>query len=303
MFRALKPRGGKKRSILDKQRVKSSESARKNAQFFSWSLAAKGLVCVFLLALIWGLGIRLLDKTRDVVSYLNSVIVLAPREWRVEVRSKGGAPLPEDVTREVYRVSSRILRSGSPGELAGLARQIEALGMLDGVKVIRPLADTVLLSAEIRRPALLASVGSKTRFLTLDGTVYGDSADNSGNLTGAHPTVLITGVFEQRPSAAIDSSQRVVTTSEENRHLLEAIEIWQRATEAGIEVATINFQRFRGFSISLVDQSEIVIGIKPFDYKLKKLRGILDGLKRDGVVASRIELDYEGKAFIKEKKL
>jgi hypothetical protein len=303
MFRVLKPRGGKKRSILDKQRVKSSDKARKSTVFFSWSLAAKGLICVFLLALIWGLGIRILDKTRDVVSYLNSIIVLAPREWRIEARSKSGAPLPEDLTREVYRLSSRILRSGSPGELAGLARQVEALGMLDGVKVIRPLADTVILSAEIRRPVLLASVGGRTRFLTLDGTVYGDSADNSGNPTGARPTVLITGVFDQRPSAVIDSSQRVVTTPDESRHLLEAIEIWQRAIEAGIEVATINFQRFRGFSICLVDQSEIVIGIKPFDYKLKKLRGILDGLKRDGVVASRIELDYEGKAFIKEKKL
>jgi hypothetical protein len=40
-----------------------------------------------------------------------------------------------------------------------------------------------------------------------------------------------------------------------------------------------------------------------FDYKVKKLRSILDGLKRDGVVASRIELDYEGKAFIKERRL
>lgn len=34
MFRALKPRGSKKRSILDKQRVKSSERSAKNDTFF-----------------------------------------------------------------------------------------------------------------------------------------------------------------------------------------------------------------------------------------------------------------------------
>ncbi|MEI6398653.1 MAG: hypothetical protein WCO71_07780 [Pseudomonadota bacterium] len=303
MFRALKPRGGKKRSILDKQRVKSSERSAKNDTFFSWSLAAKGLVGVLILTLLWGLSIRILDKTHEVTSYLNSVIVLAPREWRIEVTSKSGTPLPDDISREVYRLASRLLRTGNPTELSVLARQVESLGMLDAVKVIRPLADTIILSAELRRPALLASVGGKTRFLTLDGTVYGDANDASGNQTGAHPSVLVGGILNQSPGASIDSSQRVVTSNEEKRHLLEAVDIWQRAIEAGVDVSSINFQKFRGFSILLADQTEIVIGIKPFDYKLKKLRGILDGLKRDGVVASRIELDYEGKAFIKEKKL
>jgi hypothetical protein len=52
----------------------------------------------------------------------------------------------------------------------------------------------------------------------------------------------------------------------------------------------------------LDDDTEIVIGLQPFAYKLKKLQNILDGLRRDGIVASRIELDYEGKAFIKERK-
>jgi hypothetical protein len=303
MFRALKPRSGKKRSILEKQRVHSSGKSRGSGPIYSRSLAAKRLLGDFILSLLWCLGFRLFDKTRDIASYLNSVIVLPPREWRVEVKSKTGVPLPDDITREVYRLTSRLLHNGSPAELSVLAKQVEALGTLDAVMAIRPLADAVIISAEIRRPALLALVGTKTRFLTLDGTVYGDANDNSGNSTGARPNVVVTGVFDQRPGAVIDSSQRVVANAEEHRHLIEAIEIWQRAVEAGIDVAAINFQRFRGFSIIIADQTEIVIGIRPFDYKLKKLRGILDGLKRDGIVASRIELDYEGKAFIKEKKI
>ena len=304
MFRFLKSRTGKKRSTLDKQRVKGNAASKSTpGHVFSWSLAAKGLLGVAGLILVWGLSIRIFDKAVDVASYVNSLVVLPPHEWRIDVLSSGGAPLPEDVRREVYKIASKQLRQGSPAELSTLAKQVEGLGMLDGVKVIRPLADTVILSAEIRRPALLVSVGAKTRFLSLDGTVFGDSADNSGNPSGSLPTVLVTGIFDGRPNPAVDSSLRIIVTPEERRHLSEAIEIWQRSVESGVDVRSVGFQKFRGYAITLNDETEIVIGIKPFDYKLKKLRGILDGLKKDGVVASRIELDYEGKAFIKERKL
>jgi hypothetical protein len=139
--------------------------------------------------------------------------------------------------------------------------------------------------------------------MTLDGTVFGDAADNAGNPSSASPGVIITGVFDQRPNPTVDDSLRVIITAEERRHLFDALEVWQRSNESGVEIRQINFQKFRGFAVSLADGTEVVLGLKPFDYKLKKLRGILDGLKRDGVAAARIELDYEGKAFIKERKL
>ena len=268
MFRFLKRRSSKKRSVLDKQKV--SRKSGREAPSLLWSIAAKALVVVLLLVIVWGLGLRALDSMREFGSYINSLAVLTPAEWRIEVLSQAGTPLPEDVRREVYKVASRSLKTGSPTELSQLAKQVEGLGMVDAVRVIRPLADTVILSAEMRRPALLVVVGSKTRFMALDGTVFGDA---------------------------------VVTTAEERKHLLDALDVWQRSGEAGVDVKQVSFQKFRGYSIALSDDTEITIGLKPFDYKLKKLRGILDGLKRDGVVAARIELDYEGKAFIKERKL
>lgn len=301
MFRFLKRRSSKKRSVLDKQKV--SRKSGREAPSLLWSIAAKALVVVLLLVIVWGLGLRALDSMREFGSYINSLAVLTPVEWRIEVISQAGTPLPEDVRREVYKVASRSLKTGSPTELSQLAKQVEGLGMVDTVKVIRPLADTVILSAEMRRPALLVAVGSKTRFMALDGTVFGDAADNSGNPSGAHPTVVITGIFDQRTNPGVDASLRVVTTAEERKHLLDALDVWQRSGEAGVDVKQVSFQKFRGYSIALSDDTEITIGLKPFDYKLKKLRGILDGLKRDGVVAARIELDYEGKAFIKERKL
>lgn len=305
MFRIFKPQSQKKRSILAKQKIRPSQkSAEKSANTGkSWSFAAKASLLLLLFILTWGVGIRIYDKMNELASYWHSVIVLPPREWRIEVVSSGGTPLPEDIRREVYKVASRFLKQGSPGELSLLSRQVESLGMLESVKVIRPMSDAVILSAELRRPALLIQVGSKTRFLTMDGAVFGDAADNSGNPSAARPTVLVSGIFDQRPNPSLDTSLRIITTAEERRHLVSSLEIWQRSADAGIEIKMISFQKFRGFAITLPGETEIVIGIAPFDYKLKKLRGILDGLARDGIVASRIELDYEGKAFIKERKL
>jgi hypothetical protein len=100
-----------------------------------------------------------------------------------------------------------------------------------------------------------------------------------------------------------DISSKVSISSIDREHLLQAVDLGARAAEQGIEVKRVHYQKFRGYSIFSPDNSEIVVGLGPFDYKVKKLRGILEGLKRDGIVASRIELDYEGKAFIKERRL
>ncbi len=304
MIRFLKRKSGKKRSVLEKQRI--SKNAGKKGLLdtsFSWSLGAKSLLAVLFFVVIAALSIRVLDKINGVLSYVNSLIVLSPTEWKIEVVSDGGLPLPEDVKKEVYKVAGRALKTGAAGELKKLSKLVESLGMVDHVRVIRPVADTVILSAQLRRPVLLVNTGAKNRYLSLDATVFGDSADSSGNPSGASPAVIVTGVFDQRQNPTVDDSMRVLTTTDERRHLADALEVWQKSNESMIELRQINFQKFRGYSITLSDGTEVVLGIKPFDYKLKKLRGILENLKKDGSVAARIELDYEGKAFIKEKKL
>ncbi len=303
MFHKLKSRTTKKRSTLDKQRVKKGAEHAQIAFGLSWSAAAKGLVLIFLLTLIWGLGLRVADKFHDVTGYINSSLVLAPKEWRIDVVSNNGTPLPEDIKRDVFAVAAKQLRLGSPAELRSLARQVEALGVLDGVKVIRPLANTVVFSAEMRQPALLVAVGGKTRYLTLDGTIFGDASATGENSTWPRPSVLVTGIFDPASNPAFDASMKLILTAEHSRHLAEAMDVWEQSLAAHVEVKIVDFQKFRGFAIYTPDNTEIVIGVKPFDYKLKKLRGILDGLKRDGALASRIELDYDGKAFVKEKKL
>ena len=302
MLGLFRPKNSRKRSVLARQRVKAGPQ-KGHAVHPAWSVAAKGLILVLIVVIVWGIGLRLLDKITDISSYVASVPVMSPKEWRIEVVNGLGAPLPDDVRRDVYKIAQKGLKTGSPSELRLLSRQVESAGLLESVRIVRPLVDTVVLTAEIRRPTLLIDVGGRTRFLTADGTVFGDINDTTVQLNFPKPSVRLTGIFEQRPNPQIDSSNRVITNSDERRHLRDALEIWRLVEENKIQVKQLNFQKFRGFALLLDDDTEIVIGLKPFAYKLKKLNDILAGLARDGVVASRIELDYEGKAFIKERKL
>jgi hypothetical protein len=302
MFGFLRPKSQRKRSVLAKQKVKSSPKAQKSGGQ-AWSFAAKGLLGVLFVVIVWGLGIRISDKIQEIGSYVNSILVLPPKEWRIEIVNSIGAHLPEDVKREIYKIAAKSLRTGSPQELRTLARSVESSGMLEAVRVIRPVTDAVILTAELRKPSLLIDIGTKTRFLTADGTIFGDAADSSTHSNHPKPNVRVTGIFDQRPNPQLDQSQRVITTSDERRHLEDALEIWGLVRNSGVEIKSVSFQKFRGYALILDDDTEIVIGLQPFAYKLKKLQNILDGLRRDGVVASRIELDYEGKAFIKERKL
>jgi hypothetical protein len=298
----LRPKNPRKRSVLARQRVKAGSQKGAGGRP-AWSVAAKGLLVVLVVVVVWGLGLRLIDKITDVSSYVASSLVMPPKEWRIEVINGAGTQLPDEVRRDVYKIALKGLKTGSPGELRVLARQVEAAGQLESVRVVRPLIDTVILTAEIRRPTLLIDVGGRTRFLTADGTVFGDAGEAGAQPNIAKPTVRLTGIFDQRPNPPVDTSSRVITNSDERRHVRDALDVWRLVEENNIPVKQLNFQKFRGYALTLQDDTEIVIGLKPFAYKLKKLNDILTGLARDGIVASRIELDYEGKAFIKERKL
>ena len=57
------------------------------------------------------------------------------------------------------------------------------------------------------------------------------------------------------------------------------------------------------FVVMKDNEAEVALGRPPFAEKLVKLGELINKLSKKGDVASRIELDYQGKAFIKLKKM
>ena len=241
------------------------------------------------------------NATREVVS---NALVLAPNEWTIQMTSPEGNPLGDDIRKEVLKVSAGILKSGSPQELDELARAVEGIGSLERLHVVRPQYATIVISAGIREPVLLVQAGPKIRYLTADGTVYGDATNPATNPSGNVPSILVSGVFDARgTNLQLDRSAKVITTTEEQAILLNALNLWRLCAAQNLAVKVMTYQKFRGFDVRMEDSSEVVLGTAPFEYKIEKLVGIFTKLRKQGVAASRIELDYDGKAFIKERKL
>lgn len=75
----------------------------------------------------------------------------------------------------------------------------------------------------------------------------------------------------------------------------------ENALGYNIKYKKINYNEFRGFSGSLLKNNyQVVLGFPPFEPKYKKLNRIIYELKTQGKFSANIELDYQGKAFVKK---
>lgn len=310
MFR-LSRKSPKQSSALKGQRPKrrtdssaSNSNERLGFSFFSkQSLILVGSIA--LASVAWSSRNSLHSAFISTRNSVGNFLVLAPNEWIVHMASPDGTPLGDELKKEIIKIASSKLKSGSPSELEQLVESIEGIGSLENIHVIRPQYSTIVVSAATRQPALLIQVGSKIRYLTTEATVYGDASSQVGNSGGVQPTVIVSGVFDGRSGSTIqqDRSARIITTPDEHQILVNAIALWRVCLNQGLALRAVSYQKFRGFDVRLEDESEVVLGSAPFEYKVEKLVGIFAKLRKQGVTASRIELDYDGKAFIKERKL
>ena len=75
----------------------------------------------------------------------------------------------------------------------------------------------------------------------------------------------------------------------------------EKALGYNIKYKKINYDEFRGFSGQLLKNNySVVLGFPPFEPKYKKLNRIIYELKTQGKFSANIELDYQGKAFVKK---
>lgn len=307
MFGLFRRKSPAKKSALigQKPRRRRSLGAHgRNSDSHGIPLAAKFAVVVTLVCLIglaYNRSSELLGKTYE--RFLTSFHI-PTRHWDVQIMDGDGDPLSDDLRKDIYRISARTLKSGSPSDLASLISGVEALGTLEQVSVVRPRYQSVVVKASVRKPAMMVTVGPKTRYLTVDGTVYGELSDDF-TAPAAQPTlVTLSGIFETRSGGfQFDHSMRLIVSPDEKTLLLDGLQLGKLVSKQSLEVKSINHQGYRGFAIVLTDGTEVVLGPAPFEYKLEKLLSILGKLKSQGSTASRIELDYDGKAFIKERKI
>lgn len=219
-------------------------------------------------------------------------------DWRVSIKTNDADSLPEKAVEDIVATVKKLAGDGSKKSLARAAEAVQKLDSYAQVSLLKLAPSELAVHVKRRTPALCVSA-DRLRFVAADGVVYG-APDNAEACPG--PTV--TGIFDERRKFTLKSDYTLQLEADERTILREAVELYRLAKEKHQAFAQVDYRRYRGFFVTLQGSGAgVAIGRAPFSGKLDKLSTILSKLEAKGQVAERIELDYQGKAFIKSKKM
>ncbi len=219
-------------------------------------------------------------------------------DLQIQIKPDETIVLKPNELAQIHDVIKAAVREAGGIDIDQIAKRLHKGTDLERIHIFRPTPEQLIVSLKKRIP-VLSVMADRLRFLTRDGVVYGEIHDNQT------PLIRLNGVFSGRSDDHFELSETnsLVTSENEKNVLSEAVELNDVVQARGLMVDFIEFQEYRGFVIHLADENiEVAIGRKPFDMRLKRLQTTIDQLKKNGILFSRIELDYDGKAFIKEKK-
>lgn len=285
--------------LLDRQ--KPIRGRRSNSPWFRWFMGACALVGFALVATIIIVNTMPQRSPATVTRVVKHEAPIAPYGWRVRVQPESIDRLSDATLRAVADTITRDLRTGSREELESVARKIQKAHLLDRVHLVRSGSRDVIAQLVPRKPIMRVEA-DRLRWLTADAKIYGEvpvPAESSIEKP------LLKGIFDttgRRRSMADDQTLRV--EHDEADELREAIDLLDKTRDVKLSVKEIEFVPYRGFTLVLDGTETVVtVGRSPFDDTLRHLVSVLRTLEKRGSQAARIELDYSGKAFVKERKL
>jgi cell division septal protein FtsQ len=180
-----------------------------------------------------------------------------------------------------------------------IASQIQSLTNSGLVSILRSGFQTFVINIEARH-ALFYIQADKPRFLSSQGQIYGIVPASQKDLM-----IEVSGIFEpSRKDFEFSQDHTLTLTPAETKRISNLLELNKYVVDNDLAVTAYRFINYRGFEITLKDHStKVLLGKSSFSEKLERLKNILNDLNQKGKQAQIIELDYKGKAFIKEAEL
>ncbi len=191
----------------------------------------------------------------------------------------------------------RQLSGVKPQQLAEFSKGLYRNLGLRSIQLIQTAPDHLAIATETFTPKLVAEL-DRLRFVTDDGIVFGSISEKD-----APALPVLKGLYRNAPFTKSENDTYVLSAA--NQKIVdEALLAIHDAARYNIQYRTLNYDEFRGLSADMLEPNyRITLGFQPFDGKYQKLAKIIESLKDRGLSSASIELDYKGKAFVKETTL
>jgi hypothetical protein len=202
-----------------------------------------------------------------------------------------------DVSPEQKQKILRILKHSyklSRQELTKRVYKIQNLLAAKAISLIQTKPNHYSILMDFHSPKFAVKLHT-TRLVNPNGRVYGKIQQGQQDLLPILRGIDIKTKPEILPDQTLHLEPNVQNTID------EALLLINQSLSYNITYKDIEFDPYRGFRGHLGNlRISVEFGRRPFDKKLHRLRKILNDLIKQGRRSARIELDYQGKAFVRE---
>jgi len=284
----------RKSSVLSRQKTKRAKSDKRR-----WLRPVA--ISVTLVAVVAGLAYG----WTQAASLWRASHPIATVPWEVEIKLIAGEALAPELASDLLGMAKDGLGDGAPSALRELAEEIQKAGSFSAVHVLRTGPHAAVVQIEPRVPVLCLQL-DRLYYVTTEGDAY--LPGRNAKIEDC-PGPVLTGVLgENDPLPGLAADLALDLKPEARAKLRDAVDLLGHTQTFGLTPARIAFQPYRGYSMTMGAAAdgtalEVAIGRAPFADRLAKLKDLLDKLAAKHEQAARIELDYQGKAFIKLKKM
>lgn len=271
-----------KRGSLARQKVKRRKKKK------SW-WRAKAPVAFFLTGLALSTFYLTSPLKQEAIKTKEAPSHKVKPSWELVIRSNLQDTNKEKIIRELPKIIEEAQTKKD------VAEKIQKYFSFAKTTLLQIAPGKLLVDVTDRIPEF-SILADKPRLVSIDSEVYGELSPKYRMLP------KLENLLKKRKNYTFSANSALILDEEEKTRLEEARMILHLAEKSSLEVDRLSFVEYRGFKLNFRhERTEVFLGRQPFKKKFTKLMQIQKQLKNDGN-ARRIELDYDGKAFIKTLK-
>ena len=238
------------------------------------------------------------DKYYEIFSKKTTSLEALSVSWEVVVLSDTKSPKQKEQIQDILKIIDKTITNGNNASLSTLAKKIQNNSFFSQVTIVKNFPRKISVFLKERTPVMAIASANNKYLLSNKGEVYGSySPKTNKNLTLLHGVLSL-----KKNKRNLNKNNSIIIAADEQKIIQESLELHQLTAHKNLQVKKILYKKYRGFTITLKKEDlEVVLGKDFFMKKINRLSDILRKIGKDVHTIQKIELDYEGKAFIQKK--